>query len=86
MTLAVKVALNPNTPNQPNWKHQQMTKFNVAEMMNPFSDRVESIVGKEKMLVIRIFSFLAPLAKGQRPIVMALCPLCVRPCIRKLFL
>ena len=26
--------------------------------------------------------FLAPLAKGQRAIVMALCPLCVRPCVR----
>ena len=26
--------------------------------------------------------FLAPLAEGQRAIVMALCPLCVRPCVR----
>ena len=45
---------------------------------------------REKILVTRIFSFLAPLAKGQQAIVMALCPLCVRPsmyaCIRKLFL
>ena len=36
------------------------------------------------------FGFLAPLAKGQRAIVMALCPSCVRPfvraCVRKLFL
>ena len=29
---------------------------------------------------------LAPLAKGQRAVVMALCPLCVRACIQKLFL
>ena len=44
--------------------------------------------------VVPVFFFLAPLAEGQRAIVMALCPSCVRqsvrlavrPCIRKLLL
>ena len=44
--------------------------------------------------IARYEQFLAPLAEGQRAIVMALCPSCVRPsarssvraCVRKLFL
>ena len=36
MVLAVKVALNPNTTNQPNLTHQQQTAF-------------ENIVGKEEI-------------------------------------
>ena len=46
------------------------------------------------ILVQLLHGFLAPLAEGQRAIVMALCPSCVRPfvrpsmraCVRKLFL
>ena len=51
---------------------------------------IENIQGKDKMLVTSIFSFLAPLAKGQWAIVMALCPSCICPsicpCVCKLFL
>ena len=42
------------------------------------------------LLFSSFFLFLAPLAEGQRAIVMALCPSCVHPfvraCVRKLFL
>ena len=51
---------------------------------------MQGILGEEHTFIIsfpfdQIQPFLAPLAEGQRAIVMALCPSCVRSCVRKLF-
>ena len=68
----------------PNDKILHVTKLKVdklnVKMMISLNDRVENTVGKGKKCWLPAFSpFLAPLAKGQRAIVMALCPLCVCP-------
>ena len=67
MTLAVKVALNPNTINQPypndkilDWTKLKAfadDKLKTASMMISLYDRAENIVREGEMLVNSIFSF-----------------------------
>ena len=77
MTLAVKVALNPNTTNNQNNKVKDSSKLKASTSDKSkirsndleFTDRLETfeIKKKKKMLVIGIFYFSNNILKGFLP-------------------